>query len=781
MTATIEQPELEQPERGGDTLVTSLAAGAAERTEPGHDAPSTGRGAPAPDGDAHATPEVPQVAIRPLLVAACSSLGAGLTIGGIFGSWAARLVCVAAGLAGVGWAWLSLRSSRRAPYQLALPIVAVAVSVFSVTAGAPGGPSALPRLIREAINSGRVLRPPIPFDAGWRPILITVMMFLGFAAALTGTTFGRPRLALVVPLPLLGLAAISQPKDGQALAGLLAVLPVVAGLTVLFGASRGAAAGPSREFELRRIIKAALYVVGLVIAVLVLNTTSLLFPEPTYNPAQQAQKPKPVPLSAAADRVLFEVSGPITGPWKMGSLSVYDGTAWRLPAFDPRNLVKVPDDGVIDSTRPADVTMTFTIRDLGTNATLPGVTGPTKIDVKGPRVVFEPAAGSFRVRTGRVPAGLTYKESLPTYPTPEQLRTASVGSVGREFSTIPNPPPAVRALLDTAPSDPWDRLDFVLKKLTAVEIAVGEGRPKDVPPAKVEQLLAGNHEGSPYELVAAKAMLARWAGVPSRIGFGFDGVQQEGQVLTVRPKNAAQWLEVYFEGHGWIPIVTQPPRAKASLDNDKNAKFNPTIQAGSDVAVQVYIPVKVKSIVLLYQKVRAVLASLAPFVLLALLAYVTMPWVQKTWRRAKRRRWAARQGVSAQIAVEYCEFRDLATDLGIGDPYATPIEYLDYVVEDDEHQELAWLVTKALYGELHGTCVEADAAAAGELVASLAHRLTAAQPFQTRVLAALTRLSLERPFSTEVPNVRSRRLTLRFPRRLPALRRRRVVAPAGAS
>ena len=43
-------------------------------------------------------------------------------------------------------------------------------------------------------------------------------------------------------------------------------------------------------------------------------------------------------------------------------------------------------------------------------------------------------------------------------------------------------------------------------------------------------------------------MLARWAGIPARIGFGFDGVNDENGVLTVRPGNAAQWLEVYFEG-----------------------------------------------------------------------------------------------------------------------------------------------------------------------------------------------------------------------------------------
>ncbi|MEY2425969.1 MAG: hypothetical protein QOI61_1541, partial [Actinomycetota bacterium] len=304
---------------------------------------------------------------------------------------------------------------------------------------------------------------------------------------------------------------------------------------------------------------------------------------------------------------------------------------------------------------------------------------------------------------------------------------------------------------EEAPGGPWDRLDYLLKKLTAVEVAVGTGAPKDIKPSKVQQLFAGNHEGSPYELVAAQAMLARWAGVPSRIGFGFDGAQQEGSVLTVRPKNASQWLEVYFANTGWIPIVTEPPRAKATLDNE-DARFNATIEAGSDVAVQIYVPVKVRSFRALYQQVRDILRTLLPLIFLVVAARLAMPYGQKSLRRARRQRWARAIGPSAEIAVEYCELRDLATDLGIGDPYATPIEFLNYVVEDDEHEEFAWLVTKALYGELYEESGPTDVAAARELADSLRARLIKAQPLQTRVLSYLTRLSLQQPYSTEVPN-----------------------------
>jgi len=157
-----------------------------------------------------------------------------------------------------------------------------------------------------------------------------------------------------------------------------------------------------------------------------------------------------------------------------------------------------------------------------------------------------------------------------------------------------------------------------------------------------------------------------------------------------------------------------------------------------------------------------VLTTLLPLALLLAALYLATPFLQKTWRSSKRRRWAASRGPGAQIAVEYCELRDLTTDLGIGDPYATPIEYLDHVVEDDEHQELAWLVTDALYGELQERCTESDVTAARELAASLRQRLLKAQPLQSRALAMLTKLSLEQPYSTEVPSVQPFRI--RVPR-----------------
>jgi hypothetical protein len=373
-----------------------------------------------------------------------------------------------------------------------------------------------------------------------------------------------------------------------------------------------------------------------------------------------------------------------------------------------------------------------------------------------------------------------YTLELPTYPTADQFLAAPphATKLDKDFTYVPKPGAAVRDLLSQAPPNTWDRLDFVRRALSDVVIASGVGDPsKPVTAAKVDDLLVGTHEGTPFEIVAAEAMLARWAGVPSRIGLGFDGINEEDGVKTVRPKNGANWLEVYFEGYGWVPLIRAPPKAKSTLDSNKNQKFDPTVQPSDDVGVQLFIPVEVDNLRQLYQQLRTLLWQASPFLLAALALYLALPSARRAQRRRKRRRWAQNEGFGAEIAVEYAEFRDLGFDLNVGDKYATPLEYLSRVVDDDEHAELAWLVTRATYGDLINELTDEDVEAARDMAASLRRRMFRAQPFQSRALAVLSRASLREPYTLEVPNVRMVRL--RFPRPRLRVRSLRRLLPLG--
>jgi len=191
----------------------------------------------------------------------------------------------------------------------------------------------------------------------------------------------------------------------------------------------------------------------------------------------------------------------------------------------------------------------------------------------------------------------------------------------------------------------------------------------------------------------------------------------------------------------------------------------------------VYVPVKIETLTQLYERIRQQLFLLLPYALLLLLAYLVTPAAMKQWRRQKRRRWAESLGPRAQVAVEYAELRDLAHDLNVGDPLDTPLEYLKRTVDDDQHAELAWLVSRAMYGDLAAETSEEAARDAEELSTSLRRRMFRAQPFQVRVLATLSKASIRQPYTTEVPNV----VLLDPVGRLAAWRRRRRLARQAAA
>lgn len=729
-----------------------IAAAAAAVADPEHGAPVEGS-----EPDAEEVVSGPPVSLRPILAAATSASGSALVIGGIFGSWGARLFGLAVALGGAGLAMWSVRSKRPTFAQFAVPLIVLGVAVISVL---PGDPSEVGRLVRDAIDAGRLLRPPVPFDPGWRPLLTVVIGLLTFSAAWVGSAGGKPVLGVALPIPLIALAAITQPTSEQVLAGVFAFLSILGGFGILYGSAGGARSADGvlqRDFELKRALRGGVVMVGLAALLVVAGHLEFLFPKPTIDPNDRPQKPKSIPLSASRDRVLLTVKAPpgFTGPWRTGVLDIYEDNAWKLAGGSQNRLQKILAGGALDETthQPAAIDVTLTTGDLGPTAVLPTVPTSTKVSFTGdaPDVRIDPRSGVLRLPSGRTPSGIVYTLSLPAYPNAEALSKVPTVTRDNELLKVPPAPPAVRKILTTAPPGPWDRLDYLRHRLLDNVIAVGAGSPTDIDAERVQDMLAGSKKATPFEIVAAQALLARWAGVPSRIGFGFNGVNDENGQLTVRPRNAAQWLEVRIDGYGWLPLLDVPPQAQADL-NDKNN--DDRVMPSSKIAVEVFVPVELKNPKLLFEQVRAVLVSLAPFGAVALLSWLSLPFACKVVRRRRRERWGDALGPRGRIAVAYAELRDAATDLSVGDPFATPLEFLARVQDDAEHNELAWLVSRAMYGDMGETVTDDDASAAELMGESLVRRLRQAQPLQVRVVAWLSKGSLYRPFTDEVPGVR---------------------------
>ncbi len=90
------------------------------------------------------------------------------------------------------------------------------------------------------------------------------------------------------------------------------------------------------------------------------------------------------------------------------------------------------------------------------------------------------------------------------------------------------------------------------------------------------------------QYAAALAWMAREAGIPARVAFGFTRGKREGDTYVITNRNAHAWTEVYLKGFGWVPFdatpsasVTGAARSDWAPDTDSVA---PVPSAGESAA-----------------------------------------------------------------------------------------------------------------------------------------------------------------------------------------------------
>lgn len=692
---------------------------------------------------------------RLLMTVGATVVAAALMTGGIFIGATPRIYGALAGVAGL---FIARQASRaRSPWALYGWVAGGLFMTGIVLVGFTGLDSIpqLGKLLREASSQGDLLRPPVLFQPGWHAILGWTMGCVGFAAGWLALELRKPAIGLLIPVPVVAFAAVSVPKSQQLLTGLGCLVLLAAGFALLSGLhERGTEdEAPDKSYEMRRAMRAIPLVGGVTIALYFASQSNLLFPPPIYDPSQQARLPRRIPLTEVKDRVLFEVKANFSGPWKMGTLDVYDGHDWRLPPYNDDLVKEVPESGVVEGDLTPEVSAAITIRGLA-GAVLPGLANTVGLVAELPKdmkVSFDKRAGLMRVTQGQMRAGFKYTMVAAGVPRLEQLRSAEreVPEDVRPFLKMPRAPQAVADLLRQAPTaNMWDRIDFLRKRVLDKVEASGAGEPISITADRVDEMLTTNPTATPFEIVAAQAMLARWAGVPARIGYGFDGGEPgaDKKTLFIRPKHGALFMEVYFPHHGWLPIIGTPRKAKADLA-DGPQQFSNDVSASNEISINLIIPELEAPRGELFRSIRRVLGATAPAALGVFLCYVLWPLPYKGARRARRRTWANRRGPTARIALAYAEWRDMVTDFGYTYSSDPPLMFLKRFAPDDEHAELAWLVNRALWGDLQGEVTVDDAVAAEELSASLRQRLGRAHPFTLRLVASLSRLSIRTPYA----------------------------------
>ena len=371
-------------------------------------------------------------------------VGTAIVAGGLFtGAFTPRAVAVVTAVLGCVLAFIVRR--LRSPTLVGVATVGGIAIIGFAGAILVGGFGAVPDigdLLSKALTQSDLLRPPIAMTTGFAALVGWLMSGVAFGATWTAVVLQRPAFAMLVPLPVAAITAISAPRDQQIATGTILVGAFAAGIFLLSADTDviGAEGVPFR-YELRRAVRAVPLTAAVVIALIVLAQTDLLFPKPIINPALEAQKPKTIPISDTPDRVLFQVKSKVRGPWVMGVLDVYDGTDWRLPPFDEGRVSEIGRSGVVSRVFRPGIKATITVKGLG-GAVLPTLPNTVGVVAEGPKLSFDARSGNIRLVEGEITEGFSYALAGAATPNVKDLVASEPppGDLVKRFTEAPVPP-----------------------------------------------------------------------------------------------------------------------------------------------------------------------------------------------------------------------------------------------------------------------------------------------------------------------------------------------------
>ena len=531
-----------------------------------------------------------------LAAVAALSVATALAFGRVFAGREATLELVASALASVAIAALFERRGLLLATIASLVGLAFAITwiVLPQTAwyGLPSIQTlrAVGRSLEFVGQQARVRVAPTPPLPPLMLAAVTAVWTAAFSSHALAIRAGSPLLAILPPIALVGFADTVL-EDGAR--PFYAIVLLAAALAVVFadGLRRVRQWGPvwsgSRTRRLGTSVRGSRPVAFAVIAAAVLVPGLLpgFRSEPLVDFSTAGDEGAGLDpfisihaqlTDDAPVRDLFEVVTSDPQYWRTSTLDEFDGEDWR--SSDP--------DGSKD----------------GQTVTVP--TGP----LPQPQRYAPPPDTTTEPFTFRILDGLHDAQALPMVQTPEQITAGDLGDVtwdpyrgqafvdggldeGLEYGIVS------RVVVPTA-----EQLDQV-QDLTSVQYGPWTELPADLDP-RIEEIAHDwtRGEDSDYDKVLAiqqhfhtdgfrydpdvevaddadalltfltqtkagfcqqyattMAVLVRELGLPARIAVGYQaGTLQDDGTYLVQSKNAHAWVEVFFEGYGWLPFEPTP-------------------------------------------------------------------------------------------------------------------------------------------------------------------------------------------------------------------------------
>jgi hypothetical protein len=310
------------------------------------------------------------------------------------------------------------------------------------------------------------------------------------------------------------------------------------------------------------------------------------------------------PLQGRRSRAtLLEISAAQPALWRMRVLSSFAGPGWRVDFPSPQ----LPQPAA----QPVEVKAL--VRALGNDL----MVAPGRINAVHAHGTAAPVAGEAWQLTPPPRRGDTYQvwasvvhasaEQLQRAPAPTDPRLRAYTNLTPDYEwpggvVVPlfgQPPDRrVTATLDLTPYGPvaalarrlaagatsqWEVIARVHHYLLDGDRFRYTTNPPHPGPFPLVDFLLRDHAGDCQHFASAAALLLRLAGVPSRVVVGFaTGAPQLGGRYNVRDTDAHAWIEVYFQGYGWVAFNPTPPAAPATIPRQLDPLAPATTSGGHD-------------------------------------------------------------------------------------------------------------------------------------------------------------------------------------------------------
>ncbi len=291
-----------------------------------------------------------------------------------------------------------------------------------------------------------------------------------------------------------------------------------------------------------------------------------------------------------ADETLFVVDGiPEDGARvQLAVMDDYDGVVWNVGGGgrDGAGYFERVGETVAESQGADPFTAVIEIGQL-TGVWIPTLGATTRLEFDGDR--SEDLAASFRFnrisRTAAAPIGLDsgdYYRVTESPPAPldrESLRSVPVDKsvVFDEVVGMPSEFTAAAADIVAGASNPYDQAHALEQHFQ--QGAYSDGGPGVVPPVppghsigRIAAFVEGDQPvGDGEQYAATMALMARALNLPARVVVGYDAQPGSGPV-AVLGEDIDAWVEIAFDGVGWVPFFPTPDESNAPREEVQEQK-----------------------------------------------------------------------------------------------------------------------------------------------------------------------------------------------------------------